>query len=420
MPNIVRLLPTLGSRLRRLSKGSKAGIAILILGTLAVTEANQFHLSSANLDRAIQDQRQARVPSGFLIKEIPWLSKASWYGLKPGDIVTTYAEDPVRDSVSYWAALERRVAAGAMGIKLTIMRSGKREEVTVSSGSLGVDGESWTFMRDAIVDLARANDIETATSLIEQAEKEQSLSVADLLISKIHLISDRDSSQAALREKLVNELSAQLNVAGLALVGSQIFFQSKQFQASAILLERAAVIEPGNIGVKNHLALTYAMMGRFHDAEQLADEAMKLPRQELTDFGWSVVHRTKGYVYQARGQFEQAASLLQQAVEESANTSDPNLRRRYLLNLARLRDMNRFESGLSYCTKHPGDDFLEGVHLVDALRAYLLSAADRQQEALEIVAKWRKNAEIQRQILEYWAETPGGEPVIFKWKELNS
>jgi hypothetical protein len=141
----------------------------------------------------------------------------------------------VRDSVSYWAALERRVAAGATDIKrLTIMRSGKRQEVTVSSGSLGVDGESWTFLRDAIVDLARANDIETATSLIEQAEKEQSLSVADLLISKIHLISDRDSSQAALREKLVNELGAQLNVAGLALVGSQIFFQSKQFQASAI------------------------------------------------------------------------------------------------------------------------------------------------------------------------------------------
>jgi hypothetical protein len=54
MTNIVRLLPTLGSRLRRLSKGSKAVIAILILGTLAVTEANQFHLSSANLDRAIQ------------------------------------------------------------------------------------------------------------------------------------------------------------------------------------------------------------------------------------------------------------------------------------------------------------------------------------------------------------------------------
>jgi tetratricopeptide (TPR) repeat protein len=292
-------------------------------------------------------------------------------------------------------------------------------EFAVSTGMLDFEGVSWTLLRDTIVELARANDIEGAAHLIEQADEERSMSDADLLISKIHMLSDRDSSQAVSRKKLVNELSAHLTVDGMAFVGSQIFFPSKQFQASAMLLERAAAAEPKDIAVKNNLALTYAVMGRFHDAEHLADQVMQLPRQELTDFGWSVVHKTKGYVYQARGQFEQAAQLLQRAVEESANSSDPNLRRRYLLNLARLRDLSRFENALAYCSKHPGDGFLDSAQYVDALHAYLLSALDRRPEALEIIEKWRKNPDVQRQILEYWSETPGAEPVIFKWKELN-
>src|SRR5262245_2924283 len=134
MANIARLLSVLGSRLRRLSKASKVLIGSLILVTLAITGANQLHRSSGNLDRVIQDQRQARVPSGFMIREIPWMSKASWYGLEPGDIVTNYAGDPVVDSLSYRSALDRHVAAGETDIQLTVMRSGERKEFTVSSG----------------------------------------------------------------------------------------------------------------------------------------------------------------------------------------------------------------------------------------------------------------------------------------------
>jgi len=379
-----------------------------------------MNVSSANLPQALQEQRQAEVPSGYLIEQVRWISKAHWYDLQPGDIVTRYDGNIVWDKKSYRAALDRGLGAGKTEVELTLMRAGQPRQLNVPSGLIGVKGSDWTFVRDKIIDLVREHRITEAEQLLAKAEAKQDLSREDLLITRIHFIPDSDSSSEALRKKMMMELASIQNRDEIVDVSFRIFSTSKQFHAAALILERALKTDPNDIAIGNNLALTYAMLGRFDDAERITNQRMKLSRHELTPFGWSVVHKTKGYVYEGRGVTTEAINFFRQAIEESRDVSDLDLRLHYLLNVAKLDDWKTFELCVDFCNRNSGDDFREQPYYVDALRAHLLTILGRRGEAEQTVRKWRNNTEAQRRVIEYWSSIPVGEAIASDWDRLVS
>jgi tetratricopeptide (TPR) repeat protein len=135
----------------------------------------------------------------------------------------------------------------------------------------------WTFIRDRIIDLIRENRIAEASQLLTKAEAEKSLSREDLLITEIHFIPDDDTAQEAQRQKMVKELGAIQNRDEMTDVSWRIFFASRQFHAAAMILERALSKAP-NLAIENNLGLTYAMLGRFEDAERIVKDRTTLPR----------------------------------------------------------------------------------------------------------------------------------------------
>ncbi|HVQ65447.1 MAG TPA: hypothetical protein VMT78_12980, partial [Terriglobia bacterium] len=175
-----------------------------------------------------------------------------------------------------------------------------------------------------------------------------------------------------------------------------------------------------NLAIENNLGLTYAMMGRFEDAERIVKDRTTLPRGELTPYGWSVVHKTKGYISEGRGNAAEAAAFFREAIEESRAVSDLNLRLHYLLNVSKLRDWKAFETAADFCGHNSGNDFTESMYYVDALRAYLLTTLDRQDEALQVVRKWRNNAEAQKRVVEYWSHKSGNDGIASNWADLLS
>lgn len=134
----------------------------------------------ADMPPIVQAQERARVPSGFLLERIFWLSKANWYGLKPGDIVVKYGPDRVVDGKSFEDARNVRIATGTPRVKLVVMRSGQPVELDVPVGRLGFEGRDWTFLRENILQLVRQSKVDEATPLLEQAEKERSIPRKDL------------------------------------------------------------------------------------------------------------------------------------------------------------------------------------------------------------------------------------------------
>ena len=391
----------------------------LVAISAAIAYGKDMNVPFANLPEAIQEQREAGAPSGYLIEKVEFISKAHWYGLKPGDIVTRYDEDFVWDYKSYRSALDRRSAAGQREVRLTLIRAGQPRQLTVPSGFLGVVGSDWTFIRDRIIDLIRENRIAEASQLLTKAEAEKSLSREDLLITEIHFIPDDDTAQEAQRQKMVKELGAIQNRDEMTDVSWRIFFASRQFHAAAMILEQALSKGP-NLAIENNLGLTYAMMGRFEDAERIVKDRTTLPRGELTPYGWSVVHKTKGYISESRGNVAEAAAFFREAIEESRAISDLNLRLHYLLNVSKLRDWKAFETAADFCSHNSGADFTESMYYVDALRAYLLATLDRQDEALQVVRKWRDNAEAQKRVVEYWSHKSGHDGIASNWTDLLS
>lgn len=162
----------------------------LLFGVIAigVDILPTVHVSSANLSKAVREQEKAGVPSGFLFEKIVWLSRANWYGLKPGDIVTKYGPDRVTDGKSFEAARNLRITVHTPRVKLVLMRSGRPMEFDVPVGRLGFEGRDWTFMRDRITALIRKGDRDEAAQLLAQVDKDSSIARKDVLILKALLV----------------------------------------------------------------------------------------------------------------------------------------------------------------------------------------------------------------------------------------
>jgi hypothetical protein len=241
--------------------------------------------------------------------------------------------------------------------------------------------------------------MDDAGALVAQAEKTGILPREDLLLAKIHLIPNQDTSQELERQDLVVDLARRLAPDSIDNV-VQILYLSDQFQAAALMLERASASRPSPARQATQ-SLIDAMIDGPGDAEKIADEMlMKRRPDELTPLSWFIVFKTIGYAHEGRGHPELAAKFLRDAIEKAPKADDVHLRLHFLLNVAKLRDWQRFEFAVAFCDNHPSERLASRQYDVDALRAFMLTTLDRRDEARAVVAKWRNNSEARRRIIE--------------------
>jgi hypothetical protein len=389
--------------------------AILILAlALGVSQLPEINVSSRHLNDAVLRQKEAGVPSGFLLEHIKLVSKANWYRLKPGDIVIKYGNDIVADGKSFEEARNRRIAADISTVTLTVMRNGRPLQLDVPVGRLGFDGRNWTYLLDRILYLVRHNQIPQAQQLVTEAEANHSLSPEDLLIAKLHLIPEKDSSQAPMRDKLVANLASHLTVERID-VTLHTFFESEQFGVVAALLKR---VKASTVTKQGYGAMFAAMQGNLDDAERSVNHIIETQGASLSPSGTVFVFNIKGYIHEMRGQFERSAEAFHQALQSAPEYSDERLRLHLLLSVAKSADAVRFEQTAAYCFSHPGEGFADRKTEVDALRAYVLATTNHQDAARTVMKRWKDDREAQRRMREYWSAAPGGETIVSTWDEL--
>jgi predicted negative regulator of RcsB-dependent stress response len=141
----------------------------------------------------------------------------------------------------------------------------------------------------------------------------------------------------------------------------------------------------------------------------------------MSDFGWHVLLRHRGEVYQSRHNEAAAAADYKKAIEldTDSDNNDTNLLIRYLLALARLKNLDRFDEGVALCNKHATESYSVRPYDRDALRAYVLLANGDEAGARKAVQKYRNDAAAQKWFKHYWGDFPEASDVMDVWNRLT-
>jgi len=355
-------------------------------------------------------EQNARVPSGFLVQDVPMFSKANRAGIQPGDIITNYNGAAVTNVASYHAAIASSLADGVRSVTLTVYRAGSPLQISAPPGLLGFEGRDWTPFSDIVVKMIRAGRVNQAKATLEGSDK-SAIPPEDLLVAQLLLMGEKDPEAEPLLRMLMTYRVSFDQV-------SAKFLDVDQYKTAQRLLLRALEVDPEDTAARINLALAYVRAKQFDEADRVVQDVLAHHADDLSDYCSACLLKARGEISASRKNYASAVADFQKAIELAPEAKDTWLRLRYLFALAKLGDAQQFERGLAFCEKYSIPEFAGHRNKLDALRAYVLSRNGADAEAKAVVENWRNDANGRKFAAEYWSAVPGGDDIVETWNRL--
>jgi hypothetical protein len=397
-------------------------VAVVSVGgvdAVALRQTSFRQQSKAEFKRLVERQEDAQILAGVLVEDVPLLSTANRVGLRGGDVIINYNGERITDFRTYHAAIDRTAANDVRSIKLTVMRAGAPVEITAPPGLLGFDGHDWGWVTNRIFELVGKDRTDDAVSMLATIDPSM-LSEEGFLKSKIVILDDNDAQDERRNELISRLLPLVANGYDSACLGCD-FMRAGRNKAAAVFLTRAIEGDPTDISSRENLAAAYTHLKQYDQAGRVIDDIVANHNNEMSDFGWHVLLRHRGEVYQSRHNEAAAAADYKKAIEldTDSDNNDTNLLIRYLLALARLKNLDRFDEGVALCNKHATESYSVRPYDRDALRAYVLLANGDEAGARKAVQKYRNDAAAQKWFKHYWGDFPEASDVMDVWNRLT-
>jgi hypothetical protein len=388
------------------------------IGAVALRHMSFEQQSKEEFDRLVERQEDAQVLSGVLVEKVSLLSTANRIGLRGGDIIINYNGERVTDFRTYRALVDRFAAREVRSITLTAMRAGARVEIKAPPGLLGFEGRDWGWVTNRIFELVGKDRTPDAISMLATIDPSE-VSEAGYLKSKIVILDDNDA-QDEQRNALVSRLLPLLAPDDFCCLGNS-FLDASRYKAAALFLIKAIEADPTDISSRENLAVAYTHLKKYDDAARVMDDIVANHSAEMSDFGWHVLLRHRGEVYLHRHNDAAAAADFRKAIklDTDPDDKDTNLLTFYLLALARLKDLDRFEEGVALCNEHATETYSARPYDRDVLRAYVLLANGNEAGARAAVQKWRNDKDAQKWFKYYWGDFPEASDVMDVWIRLT-
>jgi hypothetical protein len=394
-----------------------AVVSVGVTGAVALGHMSFGQQSKEDFDRLVQRQEDAQILSGLLVEDVPLISTANRVGLRGGDIIINYNGERVTDFRTFRAAIDRFDSRDVRSITLTVMRAGAPVEITAPPGLLGFDSRDWGWVTNRIFELVGKDRTDDAVSMLATIDPAM-LSEAGFLKSKIVILDDNDALDEQ-RNQFISRLMP-LVTDDPACLGCD-FMGAGRNKAAAVFLTKAIEANPADISSRENLVAAYTNLREYDEAGKVIDDIVANHSTEMNDYGWHVLLRHRGEVYQSRHNEAAAAADYKKAIEldTDPHSNDTNLLIRYLLALARLKNLARFEEGVTLCNKHATESYSVRPYDRDALRAYVLLANGNEAGARAAVQKWRNDADAQKWFKHYWGDFPEASDVMDVWMRLT-
>jgi tetratricopeptide (TPR) repeat protein len=405
------------SRLKTLALGVCA--AAVLVAALAFVGRLQPVLEAegqTEYEPPISDQqKQAAIPSGIVVTAVPYFTYANAVGLKTGDVITEYNHDRIYDRIGYYDAIAKNRQHFFVHLKL--VRDGVPKEIGVLPRPLGFWTWNWTFLRDHIGDLIQANQISEAEKALAEAESAGNLSQSDVLVSKIMFIPDDAISRDPERFELLRKLWGVTPNDELNRIGHRLY-DMHRYKAAATVWEHATKIYPHWYWGRLNLGSAYAFSGRFDQAEKIANSFIQERDQRLSAGEWAIVYRIKGLALDGKGDFKGGLAAHVSALQKNPDPDETHLIFGVLLSAASLKNIPEFERAVKLCEARAGQQYRSRLYYTDALKAYVLAANNRVDEARLVAQKWANNPNAISKVVSYFSAFQNGAAVVENWNRL--
>jgi tetratricopeptide (TPR) repeat protein len=237
------------------------------------------------------------------------------------------------------------------------------------------------------------------------------------LLLQIMLIPERETPRDVKRLVLLQKFLDVLPDSELEMAANT-FHNSLRYKAAAVVWKQAAQAFPDAYRFRFWQGLADGFSGQFDEAEEIANSFIQNPDRRMSEYDWANVYRIKGEALKGKGDIRQALAAFTTAAEKASDHDEFNWNFLMLFAAARMKDIQEFEQAQTFCDTHSGRQYRARPFYNDALRAYVLTANNRNDEAQALVQKWANNSNARTSVVNYFSGFNDGADIVENWKRL--
>lgn len=417
--------------------------ATLLLLALFITSTSACSslLARATQLRGSQESSTAQAPfpgRGLRITEIHPGGPAEQAGLERLDLIVRYGEFEVVDKSSFYVAREAYENRKSE-IPIVFWRNAKALKTTIPPGRLGIESNEYSpvayqfdslmmnldvlkglpeYTRDREFKDSYTPDktLEEARRLIDQAERESTLTATQILVARIYMILDDASPEDLKRQsEMLAQLISTQPVSYLGTLAQDRFFDKKHHRPAVECFKRYLEVNPDDVSLRLNMGIAYQRLGMFAEAEAAADYIVDHD-QDLSDHGWAIAYDLKAMGMLSRGDYTKAIDFAQKAFELARCHCDISL---VMLAAAQTGDLQKLAEASARYQQTLPEEFEKRKLQRAAVEALALVKSTQRERAQELVQKHKDTDRAEGKLRSYWKIYPGGSDVWTNWNALT-
>jgi tetratricopeptide (TPR) repeat protein len=385
-----------------------------------------------------QESKERFTGKGLRILVVNEASPAQRAGLKPMDVIFRYGDVEVVDDASFFAARDAGENSREPEIPIVVFRSGHALQISVERGRLGIESNEYSpvaYQLSSLImsinaqlqipEYQRAVEFkdsykvdkvqEEAKQLIDQAERDATLTPAQILVARIEVVLDDASPEDIKRQsELLAQLVSTQPVSYLHMLGQDRFFNKKHHRAAVECFKRYLEVHPEDVSIRLNQGIAYYRLRMFAEAEAAADYVLdhQLP---LSSHGKAITYNVKAMGMLSRGDYSHSIAFAEKAFALDQCHCDISL---VMLAAAQTGDLQKLtEASGKFQEELPGEFEKKGLQLT-AVEALALVKSHQRERARELIQKWKDKDRVEGRLKAYWKIYPGGSDVWTNWNEL--
>ena len=366
-------------------------------------------------------------------------SPAQSAGIQKLDVITQYGDYQIVDDASFFAARNHYDEAHEPTVEIVVWRGSSRMTGRVRSGWLGVDSvdndrvsQNFLFMMKQVTAQSKMpgymEDVDfkerlsggpvfllkNAREMIDQAERDNSLTPAQVLVDRIYLILDDASpKQQQYQAELLTQLLATQPVNYIQMLGQDKFFNDERYRPAAVCLNHYLKTSPDDVSMRLNLAVAYNHIQKYEEADKEVDYVFAHLR--FSEYGRLVGNQAKAVAALGQKDYQRSLAFAEKAYAYRHESYPLMLEQ---LAAAQLRDRERFVQAAQQLQEDLPNQFAERKLELAAVDAYSLSKSNSRDEAQKIVNQWKDTYRTKDTVASYWLGFPGGIDVARNWVQL--
>jgi tetratricopeptide (TPR) repeat protein len=414
-------------------------LLICLVAFLGVSGCSSLLAKTSQL--AVRSTSTTRPLRGLKVTDVFPDSPAEEAGIKTSDVIVQYGEYQIVDDATFFAARNHYDKPLSQRVELVVWRPPQhRMSAMVRTGKLGVMTTDYDKVSEEFFSLmTRINTMREipeymldrefkgqfnegpsavlakAKALIDQAERDGSLTPTQILVDRIFMILDEAPEEDQKRQaELLKQLFASQPANFIHMLGNDKFYDGKRYRPAVACMNRYLATTPDDVSIRLNTAYAYNQLEMYEQADAAANYVFD-HNLGVSEYGAFVGFQAKATAALGRKDYRKSIQLAWKAFD-----ANNDLRPLFTSQLAaaQMGDIGAFEQAVQKLQEYQPNKYLEMKLEIDAADAYAMAKNNQRESARKLVRAWKDLDRAEGKVISFWRGFPDGMDVARNFAEL--